>query len=258
MNILHDGRRQVKKVLLSCARLTPIDNFDDHDIFIVGYPKSGITWFQHILAGIVYNVDVTKVRFRYINKLIPDIHMKKYYRRYHTPMFFKTHNLPHPLYRRIIYLIRDGRDVMVSLYHYRSAINGGNINFLDMVKGKTTGYGKWHEHVESWLSNPHKSKMLIVKYEGLLHEPIHTLNRLCSFIGINKDKGALKSISENAAFEKLQKKEISCGLDNSEWPRDKPFFRRGIAGSYKDEMPADVLKAFMSEAGGTLKRLGYA
>jgi hypothetical protein len=41
------------------------------------------------------------------------------------------------------------------------------------------------------------------------------------------------------------------------WPADKFFFRRGVAGSYKDEMPAEVLAAFLSQARETLRLNDY-
>ena len=37
----------------------------------------------------------------------------------------------------------------------------------------------------------------------------------------------------------------------------KPFVRRGRRGSFRDEMPPEVLDAFMAEAGPTLRELGY-
>ena len=39
------------------ADLTPIRQSQPEDIFIVGYPKSGNTWFQNLISGIVYVTD---------------------------------------------------------------------------------------------------------------------------------------------------------------------------------------------------------
>ena len=44
---------------------------------------------------------------------------------------------------------------------------------------------------------------------------------------------------------------------NPRWPKDTPFFRRGEVGSWRDEMPAEVLEAFLEQAGPTLRELGY-
>ncbi len=49
------------------------------------------------------------------------------------------------------------------------------------------------------------------------------------------------------------------GWDDPSWPQDpNDFVRRGIACSYRDEMPAEyALELFMDVAGPTLRRAGY-
>jgi hypothetical protein len=56
----------------------------------------------------------------------------------------------------------------------------------------------------------------------------------------------------------MRRKELQSGWDNPVWPADRAFIRRGIAGSYKDEMPPDVLAEFMQRAGPTLSKCGYS
>ena len=85
--------------------LMPITQFSDMDIFIAGYPKSGNTWLQNLITGIYFGVDPDLAPDTLIQELVPDIHFKKYYRRLKTPMFFKTHYLPRPEYKRVIYLV---------------------------------------------------------------------------------------------------------------------------------------------------------
>src|SRR5438093_1486020 len=90
--------------------LVPIGEYEADDIFVVGYPKSGHTWFQNLLVGIVYGMDNRYAPDSLIQDLVPDVHYKKYYRRYMRPMFFKSHMFPTQQYKRVVYLLRDGRD----------------------------------------------------------------------------------------------------------------------------------------------------
>jgi hypothetical protein len=55
----------------------------------------------------------------------------------------------------------------------------------------------------------------------------------------------------------MQTREQRFGWDNGRWPKDKPFIRRGAVGSYTDEMPAEVQRSFLAQAGSTLRQLGY-
>jgi len=45
--------------------------------------------------------------------------------------------------------------------------------------------------------------------------------------------------------------------DNPAWPRDCRFCRRGVVGSYRDELPDKAIQACLEIAGPTLLRCGY-
>ncbi|HZV33781.1 MAG TPA: sulfotransferase domain-containing protein [Verrucomicrobiae bacterium] len=229
------------------------------DIFIVAYPKSGITWFQNLLCGVVYGVNPAMSPPHLVNDLVPDLHYGKYYRRYNTPMYFKSHDRPRAEFRRVVYLLRDGRDVMVSFKHYVEAVGGIPLDFLQFVTQEESLFPcKWHRHVEEWVRNPFGAEMLIIKYEDLLDQPVLEMERFCDFVKVPRDRGHITAMVEASRFDRLRKKEDRFGSHRPvEWPSDKHFFRRGIVGSHKDEMPPNVLEAFLSDAAETLRRHGY-
>ncbi len=236
----------------------PIGEFYEEDVFVVGYPKSGNTWFQNIVAGLIYGVDPEYAPDTLIQELVPDIHYKRYYKRFGDPMFFKSHHLPRPEYRRVVYLLRDGRDVMVSFYHFQCALSKRELSFLEMLKNRQYWpYGRWQDHVEAWLSNPYGADMIVIRYEDLKDRPVETLKKFCDLVGINRDVPYIERVVEKTTFEKMRNKEMVHGWDNPAWPEDKPFIRRGQVGSWKDEMPEEALEFFLTEARNTLKRCGY-
>ncbi len=77
------------------------------------------------------------------------------------------------------------------------------------------------------------------------------------FYRYKKDTAVLENVAKQASFTKLRQKELNLGMDSPDWPKNRMFFRRGIAGSHKDEMPQNVLEVSLDEAGDTLKKLGY-
>lgn len=245
-------------VVRTLTGLLPITETHREDIFLVAYPKSGITWLQHLVAGIIYGLDPAYAPDALVQELVPDVERKRFYKRFRTPMFFKSHHLPQPEYQRVVYLLRDGRDAMVSYWHFRRALEGEGVDFLEMVqKGVGLIPCKWHEHVEAWLANPFGAQMLLLRYEELLENPLGALQRFCEFVGEPRDQGFLQKVAQGASFARMREKEIRYGWDNPRWPRDRFFVRRGQVGSYKDEMPPEVLQAFLQEAGETLRKLGY-
>jgi hypothetical protein len=238
----------------------PTTQRSDEDVFIVGYPKSGNTWFQNLVAGVCYGLDPFLSPSGLAQDLVPDLSADKYYRRYGTPTFFKSHDLPCPEYRRVVYLLRDGRDVMVSYRHFREAVDRVAYDFLKFVDPDTELYPcHWPQHVDAWMQNPHGAQLLVIKYEDLLSDPVRQLSRFCEFAGLYRETKHLKAIAEAASFHNLRDKEAreDVGRPDRILAPGTFFFRRGIAGSHKDEMPQEVLERFLGHAGETLKRHGY-
>ncbi len=238
---------------------TPITEFSPDDIFVVGYPKSGNTWVQELVAGAIHGVMPEFAPFSLVQDLVPDVHYQPWYKRHSTPMFFKSHALPTPEYRRVVYLLRDGRDAMVSFLHYRQALEHRTFNFLEFVTNDAlTPPCKWHKHVEAWTANPFKADIITIRYEDLQDDPVRELQRLCKFAGLQRPLWLLKAAAQSARFQTMQSKESVQGNYSTVWPRDKLFRRRGLVGSYKDEMPAEALEAFLRDSAQTLRQCGYA
>jgi len=240
----------------------PISEFSDDDIFIVGYPKSGNTWFQNILASLIYGVNPELTPDSVIQDLIPDVHYKRYYRRYRNSVVFKSHSFPRSDYRKVIYIVRDGRDVMVSYFHYLKVLRerqGRDISFEQILLEKDGLFQKklWHEHVDAWLENPYGAELIMIKYEDMLNNFVGELEKICKFIGFDAPKHRLEEIKIQTAFNKMRSKEVKFGMNNPAWPKDKPFVRRGKAGSYKDEMPLKIQEYFLQIAYNSLLELNY-
>lgn len=238
--------------------MTPISETDPEDVFIIGYPKSGNKWFQHLVSGIAYGVDPARTPDTVIQQLVPDIHAWRFYRRFSTPMFFKSHDLPRPEHKRVVYLLRDGRDAMVSYFHYTRALLDPNVDIGGFVRNTSIWPSTWWEHVETWLTNPYQAQIITLRYEDLLADSARELVRFCEFAGIEYKADVLKSVAERASFSNMRTKEVTQGWNTKEWPKDKYFIRRGIVGSYKDEMLPEVLEFFMRGARATLSKCGYA
>jgi hypothetical protein len=241
----------------------PIQDFSaKDDIFIVGYPKSGNTWLQNVVASLVYGVDASLAPDSIIQDLVPDVHYKRFYRRYATPMYFKSHCRPRPDYQNVIYLVRDGRDAMVSYYHYLKVLRGKrnlDISYTEMLRDRVGLFEgcKWHEHTEAWLANPYQARMLTIRYENMRSQPLQELRKLCDFINHPMDDENLGRIIHQTSVENMKAKEAKWGQNNPAWPKDKAFVRRGQSGSFKDEMPAEVLEYFLQESQPALEKLGY-
>lgn len=254
----HWLRGQMKDWLRQEMDFFPITETLPEDIFLVSYPKSGNTWFRYLSIGATFGVNPERVPPAVLNELSPDVHQQTLYHRFTTPMLIKSHKLPQPEYRRVVYIVRDGRDALVSYLHFVRHYENTVIDGLAAARtGAGLGAGQWHEHVEQWLANPYGAELLLIRYEDLLRDPVTQLKRYCDFAGLERPRDMLEAAVENSRFETMHQRELQDNPAIADKPSNAFFFRRGVAGSYRDELPPEWLGAFEAAAGPTLQRLGY-
>lgn len=261
-NLIQDRVEQTLLSIHNKNNFVPIDESTPEDIFLVGYPKSGNTFLQHIVSHLYYNLNYNQSR-SLIETLVPDIHSSKYYSRLNDTCFFKSHGLPNDRYKNVIYIYRDGRDALVSYFHMLNG-KGKKISIDELfIKDLSIYPCMWHEHIENWLQNPYKANILYVKYEDLIRDPCNTFESIAKFIGVNYTDETINYSISQTSFGMMQELENSDKFWNKRkkdkgWKEGKNFVRKGKIGSYKEEVPDNVLNNFYTFAGPTLARLGYS
>jgi hypothetical protein len=90
-----------------------------------------------------------------------------------------------------------------------------------------------------------------VKYEGLLERPGEEMTRLLGFLGAEAGEETVSRCVSSASFEKLSKGRRRDEEDATS------FFRKGVAGDWKNVFTARDKQVFKEQAGGLLVRLGY-
>ena len=51
-----------------------LDRISAEDIFLVGYPKSGNTWMQNLIAGLQFGIDTRYLTDKLTQLIIPNVH----------------------------------------------------------------------------------------------------------------------------------------------------------------------------------------
>lgn len=244
----------------SVQDLQDINDVHQDDVFIVGYPKSGNTWMQSMIAALNYGIDSHFLPDSLAQDLVPDVHYKKFYRRYGNISFFKSHSLPNKDYRKVIYLVRDGRDAMISYYHFKNRFEDG-VSLKDMIEfDKGLFPCSWRTHVKKWRENPYGADILYVKYEDLLSDTRKEIDRILDFIGLDREEEFIDRVIEGNSFANMKiKAKKFKGLGQKNWVGDKGvnFFRSGEKGGYKKEFPQDLLLMFNEKSKEELTYFNY-
>lgn len=246
------------QIPVRAAGHTPIDQFSDSDIFLVGFPKSGNTWMQNLVAGVLYGMDTNFLTDKLTQMLVPNVHGTDYYKRVAELTCFKSHHLPRPEYRRVVYLVRDGRDAMVSYFHMLNAVSSESVNIADMVvDGQGVFPCKWHQHIQQWADNPYAAEILTIRYEDLHSNPLGQMKRFCEFANLRRDDELIQRSIDGNSFQQMQLKEAKFGWDNQNWNAQEKFVRRGVVGGFIDEMSPELIHMFEKEAEQQLQLHGY-
>jgi hypothetical protein len=210
------------------------------------------------LANVLGFASGESIDFYSVQRFIPDVHIKKQWKDIESlasPRMIKSHRHYVPQYRRVIYIVRDGRDVYVSYYEYLRKQGRIAGSFRDFLGSTEIPYGFWYEHVQSWLEPEQALDLLLVRYEDLLADAQRELARMVAFIGLRTTSEQLAQAVEQSSFLQMRKIEKAHGR-----PYGTPghqFVRRGTARQwpdYFDEASKEVLKA---RANPVLLELGY-
>ena len=90
-----------------------------------------------------------------------------------------------------------------------------------------------------------------VRYEDLLENTEEETGRLLEFLGVDAGKESVRRCIEAASFEKM-----SGGRKPGEEDPDS-FYRKGIAGDWKNVFTGRDRQVFKEAAGDLLIKLGY-
>lgn len=234
-----------------------IDDTNDNDVFVVGYPKSGNTLMQHVISHLVYNLNEETSR-SIVNILCPDIHANKYYNRINDRCYFKSHMMPQPSYKNVIYIVRDGRQALLSYFHMVKNM-GGSIELNDLYNDRIKLFGcTWGQHVESWANNPFNANILWIKYEDLIGDKTTTLKKIAEFTGLPRTIDEINNVDKFTSIDfmkLLEKKADWVKMKGKKFQNtDKEFVREGKSRGYRNEVDEDLIKLFEQNNLSTLKR----
>lgn len=146
-------------------------------------------------------------------------------------------------FQKVIYVVRDGRDVMYSYFKFRHGL-GQNLklsfsNFLEVKRHHYPG-PKWHEHVDNWLQHAKlgQVEMLLVKYEDLLANSTAELERMAAFVGMNASQRGLVWAATVSTADSMREIEEKKGAGFFEKKYSGVKERRGTPG--KDVFSVDT------------------
>ena len=251
------------------------------EVLLASFPRSGNTYLRNVLLDVYdifswnniekfskaqHKLNEQEARSKIRNlkgqpaKKLSELRQKLFF-----PVV-KTHEVPDKVLKecspdvRIIYLIRDGRDALVSMAHHRKDIVEPGTDYLNNLKQAISApmgsyFGGWSGNVKAWLPIAHA----IIRFEELVEKPVETTEKLRGTLDL-----PLPDMNNIPTFDSQKEGKSYFGgqarMQKSEDERqefNQKFFRKGKIGGWKEEMPEEMHAFFWKKHGKVSEELGY-
>jgi hypothetical protein len=245
------------------------------DVFLVSYPRSGNTWTRFLLANLL---DAEHpATFANIESRVAEIYFNfdHVLRRLPRPRLLKSHEAFIPRYPRVIYIVRDPRDVGVSFYHHN--VKWRNLpedypidDFIPrFIAAQFDPWsGSWGDNVKSWISMRHGSgNFLLLRYEDLKQNTLGELLRVADFLreagfrGVATSPEKLAQAIERSSPERmrvLEKEQTRQHVQLKRTRQDKPFIRTATSGGWRSALSETSVTLIEDAWGDLMESMGYS
>ncbi|KAL1784717.1 sulfotransferase family cytosolic 2B member 1 [Sigmodon hispidus] len=250
--------------------------FQDTDVLLVTFPKSGTTWMQQVLSLIFCEGHLWPIhhlpnwaRMPWIEQvsfssLLPKLNSS-------WPRLFTSHlhakALAPALMKskaKVVYMARNPKDTLVSFYYFHQIAGflpdpSSFEDFVDEFLEGTGFFGSWFDHVKGWLGLQKDLNLHFVTYEDLHQEPRRTIQKLSEFLGHPLRPEEEDTILEHCSFSFMsQSNMVNYSLLSKEIidQTQGKFLRKGVVGDWRahftpelDEKFSAVYQSKMGDSG---------
>lgn len=259
---------RVSDVLFRKLRIERDITIFPDDVFLTSYPRSGNTWTRFLVGNLVHQNEA--ITFLNVERLVPDMykHSDRTLRHLSRPRILKSHESFDPRYKRVLYVVRDPRDVALSNYHWemKQRSMGDNYPIEQFVPRWMeplfwARLGSWGEHVTCWLSTRQgKEGFLLLRYEDMLANPEKEMGKVAHLLGIDPTPERLARAAQLSSADRMRKLEKDQGdkwVQTKYTRQDKQFVRKAGSGGWRKILPPASVALIESEWGDIMKTLGY-
>lgn len=150
---------------------------------------------------------------------------------------------------RVVLTIRDIRDILVSLMHFRNSSFESNIH--------SNAYKNWIAEYDKWIDNVPEDSLLTVRYEDFIADRFTTILKVGKFMDLPLNAPEAKAIDEKWNVEANRRRATEGHPTNSkEFMSQRHIYQAGF-GMWEEELTEEQIEIVEEYAGEWLKQNGY-
>ena len=251
--------------------------FRDDDIIIATYAKSGTTWMQQIVSQLLFEADDTLP----VAEMSPWVDLRVPPKEIKLPMieeqthrrFMKTHLPVDALVfsekAKYIYVGRDGRDIVWSLYNHHVNANEAWYDALNNTPGRVgppigpppettveyfenwldndgAPFWSFWENVRTWWDVRDMPNVLFVHFANLKADMEGQIRRIADFIDVSPDELPMDNVLRHCSFDYMKSNAAqSVPLGGAFWEGGaRTFIHKGNNGRWTESLPASMSERY--------------
>ncbi|WP_299621449.1 sulfotransferase domain-containing protein [Pelagibius sp.] len=255
--------------------------FRDDDIVIATYAKAGTTWLQQIVGQLIFDgrgdIPVAEMS-PWLDLRVPpkEVTLAEVEKQTHR-RFLKTHlpvdALVFSPQAKYIYIGRDGRDIVWSLYNHHANANDlwyGALNdtpgrvgpaiepppasirqyFNDWLEKDGFPFWSFWENVRSWWATRDLPNVLLVHFADLKADMPGEIRRIAGFLDIAIDEAKWDDILTHCSFDFMKAHAATCvPMGGALWQGGaETFLHSGANGRWSDTLSAEESATYEQKA----------
>jgi len=247
--------------------------FEEGDVLVDSYQKSGSTWVQEVIWTLRNNPDLDNpmaavplyerspyfegdIILQMTQPEMPKELLLDLVRESDRPRTIKSHlsfDLLSPTLlekAKVVYLVRDPRDVCVSQYYHdrlfkNQSFKGTFDQFVEIMLSDVHIFGPyWTSVKEAWRRRDHPN-LLIMSYDRLKADSRNQIKRLADFVGAKVTDEQLEKVVHHTSFAQMKGREdnvITAHQKDKLMNLDVAaqdgglFFKKGESGRHKEAL----------------------
>lgn len=277
--------RELHNVLMDSTRWDGFQ-FRDGDIVIATWAKSGTTWMQQIISQLIFDgaedlpaMDLAPwldMRCLPLDEILAGLEAQTHRR------FIKTHLPADALLMspvaKYIYVARDGRDVVWSMYNHMMKMTDDFYDLINNTPGRVgepiarpesdvrTFFHEWLDndaepmgsywaHIRSWWDLRDQPNVLLVHFSDMKADMPGEIRRVAGFLGIDIDEDRWPTIVEHCTFDYMKRtgNKLSAPVnDFFEGGLQQSFIYKGTNGRWRDILTDEEIRKYEDMAASNL------